>query len=212
MRPGIAYATRADWLALYSVEKDGVPVTLGDDRTWAPSATNPELLFRADALIARGIAAADRVLVLGCGPGAFLVEALKARGRTNVWGADNSPWAASRGTVQAGGVILINADMTSGQSFNNAVRTATGATTFRWIVTESVLESYDDLDVNVILNACEGLRAAQTPLGNIIHIVYPAAALQGGAVPGLFNEKTMAAWKAMRATHTWMSAEGYGVA
>jgi len=103
------------------------------------------------------------------------------------------------------GTLLINADFTSGQSFNQALRNATGGTNFRWIITESVWESYDDPDITVGLNACEGLRAAQVPLSNIIHLVFTPPF----NLPGVFNEKTMAQWKAMRPTHTWLNGEGY---
>jgi hypothetical protein len=208
-RPGCTWATREDWLQHYRIQyPDGTIVTKGDDRAW--SIDNPENVVhsRADAMIARGILAADRVVVLGCGPGAFLVEALKARGRPNCWGVDNSPFVNSRGQIMPDGTILINADMTSGQSFNQALRNATGQTNFRWIITESLWESYDDNDITVGLNVCEGLRQSQTPMTNIINLVYCPPFNQ----PGLFNEKTMTQWKAMRPTHTWMNAEGYGVA
>jgi hypothetical protein len=182
---------------------------MGDDRTWSIDNPENEIHHRADALIARGIAAADRVIILGCGPGNFLTEALKARGRNNCWGVDNSPFANSRGEVLGGGVILINADLASGQSFNQTLNQVTGSSNFRWIITESLWESYDNNDITVGLNVCEGLRQGGTPMANIIHLVYtppfPAA-------PGVFNEKTMAQWKAMRSTHTWMNAEGYAVA
>jgi len=197
-------------LNFYRIQKaDGSVVTMGDDRTWSIDNPENEIHRRADALVARGIANLDRVIVLGCGPGAFLVEALKARNKANVWGVDNSPFANSRGQVQGNGVLLINADLASGQSFNQALRDATGSNSFRWIITESVWESYDDADIVVGLNVCEGLRQGGTPMANIIHLVYVPPF---GAAPGVFNEKTMAQWKAMRSTHTWMNAEGYGVA
>lgn len=209
-RPGCTWATREDWLNFYKIEKpDGTIVTMGDDRSWSIDNPENEIHRRADALIPRGLLTTDRIIVLGCGPGAFLVEALKARGRTNCWGVDNSPFANSRGEVVAGGVILINADLASGQSFNQALNNATGSSNFRWIITESLWESYPDADITVGLNVCEGLRQAQTPMANIIHLVScpPFAA----RFAGVFNEKTMAQWKAMRPAHTWMNADGYGV-
>lgn len=208
-RLGCEWTTRDHWLPHYAITKaDGTVVTMGDDRSWSIDNPENEVHRRADALIARGIPAADRIIILGCGPGAFLVEAIKARGRANCWGVDNSPFANSRGEVMPDGTILINADITSGQSFNQALRNATGQNSFRWIITESLWESYDDNDITVGLNVCEGLRQGGTPMGNIIHLVYIPPFNQ----PGLFNEKTMAQWKAMRPTHTWMNAEGYGVA
>jgi hypothetical protein len=208
-RPGCEWTTREHWLPHYQIVKsDGTVVTLGDDRSWSIDNPENEIHRRADALIARGIAATDRIVILGCGPGNFLTEAIKARGRANCWGVDNSPFANSRGQVQGSGVILINADLASGQSFNQALNQATGSSNFRWIITESLWESYDNNEITVGLNVCEGLRQSQTPMTNIIHLVFTPPFNQ----PGLFNEKTMAQWKAMRSTHTWMNAEGYGVA
>lgn len=210
-RPGCSWTARADWLNFYRItQPDGSVVTIGDDRAWSIDNPENEIHRRADALIARGIPAADRIIVLGCGPGAFLVEALKARGRANCWGVDNSPFANSRGQVQGNGVILINADLASGQSFNQALTAATGASNFRWIITESVWESYDNNDITVGLNVCEGLRQGGTPMSQIIHLVYCPPFNAESA--GVFNEKTMPQWKAMRTTHTWMNAEGYQVA
>lgn len=209
-RPGCSWTTREDWLNFYRIEKpDGSVVTIGDDRTWSIDNSENEIHRRADALIARGISTTDRVIVLGCGPGNFLTEALKQRGRQFSWGCDNSPFANSRGEVLGNGVILINADITQGQSFNQALNQATGSSNFRWIITESLWESYDNTEITVGLNICEGLRQAQTPMTNIIHLVFTPPF---DAAPGVFNEKTMAQWKAMRSTHTWMNAEGYGVA
>ena len=208
-RAGCTWAARSDWLNFYRITKaDGTVVTIGDDRTFSIDNPENEIHRRADALIALGIQAADRVIILGCGPGNFLTEAMHARGRANVWGVDNSPFANSRGEVLGTGVLIINADLASGQSFNNALRNATGGQNFRWIITESVWESYDDNDVTVGLNVCEGLRAGGVPMANIVHLVY----VPPFDNPGTFNEKTMAQWKAMRATHTWMNAEGYAVA
>lgn len=206
-RQGCTWATRDDWVRFYRIHSNDQIITMGDDRSWSIDNPENEIHRRADALIARGIPVADRIIVLGCGPGAFLVEALRVRGRVNCWGADNSPWANSRGEVLGNGVILVNADLASGQSFNNTLRDVTGFNSFRWIITESLWESYDDADITVGLNVCEGLRQGGTPMSNIIHLVYTPPFDE----PGVFNEKTMPQWKAMRSTHTWMNAEGYEV-
>ena len=209
----VDWADRAAWLNFYRIQKpDGSVVTMGDDRTWSIDNLENEIHRRADALVARGVGGAggtDRIIVLGCGPGNFLTEALKARGRPNCWGVDSSPFANSRGEVLGNGILIINADLASGQSFNQALTNATGSSNFRWIISESVWESYDDQEITVGLNVCEGLRQGGTPMGNIIHLVFTPPF---NAAPGVFNEKTMAQWKAMRTTHTWMNAEGYGVA
>lgn len=207
--PRVTWNTRDAWLPYYSVVKNEVVVTYGDDTTWAPSEQNPELLRRADALIARGIQTADRVLVAGAGLG-YLVQAMEMRGLQNVWGLDNSTWVQSRkSAVTDASVVLINADLGGGVgALRTALTNATGARTFDWVITESLLESFDDAEITTLLNVAEGLLVTGIALSHLIHVVYtpPFNAV------GVFNEKTMAQWKAMRSTHTWMNAEGYGVA
>jgi hypothetical protein len=206
-RAGLTWQTRDDWLRFYKITKaDGSVVTLGDDRTWSIDNPENEVHRRADALKALGMLPAHRVVVLGCGPGGFLVEALKLRGFPNCWGVDSSPWVEGRKAIASGGVIWLNADFTG--NIGNALRQMTGDNDFDWVVTESVLESYDDNEVTVGLNSCEGLRNPQTPMSHIIHIVFTPPFDE----PSLFNEKSMAQWKAMRPAHTWMNGEGYGVA
>jgi hypothetical protein len=206
-RPGLNWATRDDWLRCYRLTKDdGTVVTYGDDRSWSVDNPGNEIHRRADALISLGIGLAHRIVVLGCGPGGFLIEAFKQRGRPNCWGVDSSPWVESRKSIAQGDVVWLNANFTG--NIGNAMRTLTGDNDFDWVITESVLESYIDSEITVGLNACEGLRFPQTPMSQIVHLVFTPPFDE----PGLFNEKTMAQWKAMRPTHTWMNAEGYEVA
>ena len=201
--PSVPWDTREAWLRFYRVTKaDGTVVTYGDDRTWSPDNPENEVWRRADALIARGITNPQRVVILGCGPGAFLVETLKLRGIVNVWGCDSSPWVESRKGIAAGGVLWLPMDFTGNVA--NAFRDLTGGRNFDWVITESTLESYPDNEITVGLNACEGLRSPQTPMSQIVHLVFVPPFDE----PGVFNEKTMAEWKAMRPTHTWMNAEG----
>lgn len=206
-RPGLNWTTREDWLRAYRIQHaDGTVVTYGDDRSWSVDNPENDVHRRADALIALGMLPTQRVIICGCGPGGFLIEALKQRGLVNVWGVDSSPWVEQRKGIASGDVVWLAADFTG--NIGNAMRQLTGDNDFHWIVTESVLESHYDNEITVGLNACEGLRNPQTPMSRIVHIVFTPPFNE----PGLFNEKTMAQWKAMRPTHTWMNAEGYEVA
>jgi hypothetical protein len=206
-RLGLTWATRDDWLRFYRMTlPDGTVVTYGDGRHWSIDNPENEVHIRADALKALGMQATQRIVILGCGPGAFLVEALKVRGLPNCWGVDSSPWVEGRKAVASEGVVWVSADFTG--NIANALRQATGDRGFDWIVTESVLESYNDNEIQVGLNSCEGLRMSpQVPMSQIVHLVFTPPFDE----PGLFNEKTMAQWKAMRPEHTWMNALGYQV-
>lgn len=210
-RAGCTWQTRDDWLRFYKIFKDDQIVTYGDDRLWSGDNSQNEVWVRANALktfmLANGGALVDRVLIVGAGMG-FLIETLKLVGFLNVYGLDNSPWCQAQKASVNSGVVLINADFTgSVNSLKNAFNSATGGRDFRWIITESVLESFNDNELSVILAQGPNLLTSGSPTSHIIHLVYCPPFDE----PGVFNEKTMAQWKAMAPTQTWMNAEGYGV-
>jgi hypothetical protein len=213
--PRVTWATRDDWLPHYRyTDPNGNVITYGDDRTWSGDGDGSYLngmWTRANALrtfiMANGGANADRILIAGCGLG-FLIETMRLVGFANVYGLDNSTWCQGKKATVNGGVVLVNADFTgSVNSLGNALQTATGGRTFSWLITESLLESFNDNEIGVILAQGPNLLGGQAN-NHIIHIVFTPPF----NTPGLFNEKTMAQWKAMAPTHTWMNAEGYGVA
>jgi hypothetical protein len=213
-RPGCTWATRNDWLNFYKIGKvDGSVVTYGDDRTWSGDVLENEVWVRANALkafiLANGGALANRILIAGAGLG-FLIETMKLVGFTNTFGIDASPWCQQQKATVNSGVVLVNADFNSAvNSLKNAFNAATGGRDFNWIISESVLESYENGEITAITNNIPQLLANGMPNSRIIHIVYTPPF---NSVPGVFNEKTMAQWKAMAPTHTWMNAAGYGVA
>jgi hypothetical protein len=213
-RPGCTWSTRSDWLNFYRITKiDGSVATYGDDRLWSGDNLQNEVWVRANALktfiLANGGALANRVLIAGAGMG-FLIETMKLVGFTNTFGIDASPWCQQQKASVNNGVVLVNADLNSSvNSLKNAFNTATGGRDFNWIISESVLESYDNGDITAMLNNIPQLLSNGMPNSHIIHLVYVPPF---GAAAGVFNEKTMAQWKAMAPTHTWMNAEGYGVA
>lgn len=214
--PRVTWQTRADWLKFYRIimPDTGQEVTYGDDRLWSGDNIQNEVWIRANALktfmLANGGALTDRVLIVGAGMG-FLIETLKLVGFNNTYGLDNSPWCQTQKASYNNGVILINADFTgSANSLRNAFNAATGGRDFRWIITESVLESFNDNELVAILNQGPNLLTNGVPVSHIIHLVYTPPFNDSSA--GLFNEKTMAQWKALAPTQTWMNAEGYAVA
>lgn len=211
-RVGCGWQTRDDWARCYRMVVNGDQiVTYGDDRGWSGDSIDNDVWHRANALkafmLANGGALADRILIAGAGMG-FLIETLKLVGFTNVFGLDSSPWCQSKKATVNNGVILINADFTgSANSLRNAFNAATGGRDFRWIVTDAMLESYNDNDISIMLAQGPALLTNGVPVNHIIHIVF----IPPFDEPGLFNEKTMAQWKAMAPNNTWMNAEGYKV-
>lgn len=211
--PRVTWATRDNWLQAYRiVREDGTTVTYGDDRSWSGDNLQNEVWVRANALkafmLANGGALADRILIVGAGMG-FLIETLKLVGFTNVFGLDNSAWCQSKKATVNNGVVLINSDFTgSSNSLKNTFNQATGGRTFSWIITESVLESFEDNEIGIIVAQGPNLLANNVPNSHIIHLVYVPPFDPGTN----FNEKTMAQWKAFAPTQTWMNAEGYVVA
>lgn len=214
-RAGCTWSARLDWLNFYKITKaNGSVVTYGDDRTWSGDNLENEVWVRANALkafiLANGGALANRILIAGAGMG-FLIETLKLVGFTNVWGIDSSPWCQQQKASVNNGIVLINADFTgSVNALKNTFNTATGGRDFQWIIDESVLESYQDNEIGIILAQFPNLLANGVPVSHLIHLVYTPPFNASSA--GVFNEKTMAQWKALAPTHTWMNAHGYQVA
>jgi SAM-dependent methyltransferase len=161
-----------------------------------------ETALRRNALIGLGMTSQQRILIAGCGFG-FLVERFHVAGFPNVWGVDQSAHiAANKATHVDGSVLMVADDIRGGARVRNALRTLTGANTFDWIVTESVLESYDDAELPALLNAAESVLANGRPLSSIVHIVYEPPFNEA---PNVFNEKTLEQWNTLRPSHTWMS-------
>lgn len=167
----------------------------------------------ATAYAAQGIGATDRILIVGSGLG-FTIEILNARGFSNIVGVEKSP--AVRGHADwDGSQVSVAADFSqaSGAQVRNAIRSAFGSLGFsgnqrdpEWVITEAVLESYDDADVTTLLGAAEAV--VDGPDSQIIHAVMTLdAGPWTGPDAGVFNEKMGADWKALAPTHTWISYE-----
>lgn len=152
-----------------------------------------------------GATTTDRILVAGCGFG-FTIDRFRAAGYPNTWGIDDSAWIEARKGVEAVDATVWVADtITGGGRVRTALRQLTGASTFDWVLTEGILESLEDAEMPTVLNACESVLAG-SDLARIVHMVWVPPFAPRFA--GVFNEKTIDAWNAMRPAHTWVSDLG----
>ncbi len=144
----------------------------------------------------------DRILVVGCGFG-YLIDRFHDGGFPNVWGIDSSDDIEQRqGAESRGSTLWVPDTITGAGRIRNKLRQLTGDDEFDWIITESMLESYEDGEVQTILNVCEGALTGSDQ-SHIIHIVVTK---EDPAAPGYapaFNWKTIADWNLLRPSHSW---------
>lgn len=207
--PRVDWSTSAAWSTWYGATRDGV--TVGYGRDWVTdfgrvAVDSGGLAQRVDRFVALGIQPSDRVLIAGCGYG-FTIEVFHGRGFPSVWGIDSSAHiAANRGIEAVGSTLMVEDDIRGGGRVRAALRSLTGDDVFDWVISESVLESYDDgAEMTQLLNAAESVLAGGD-LSRIVHFVFvPPFAPE---VAGLLNEKTIDQWNAVRPSHTWISDRG----
>lgn len=168
---------------------------------------------KVDAYLAQGIAPADKVLMAGSAYG-HTIGILIREGIPFVVGLDSSPLI--QGAPERDGTqVFVDDDIAQGGAIRARIRQAFGAHGFTgnnrdpdWIITESVLESYEDAEIVTILAGCEALCAG--PNSQIIHVVMNSTGspnLPDMVPPWPFNLKTMAEWKAFAPDHTWIDAD-----
>lgn len=171
------------------------------------------------------VTGAQRILVVGCGLGR-LVEGVQATGFANIWGIDSSTYVASLWPASHPRLAQLDIRTATDAQIRNAPLNS-GGTTFDWIITESVMESYPPVEQEAMYAACEARLSRNTPLTHVVHLVYPdtdltrwpANALENGefapwagtvmANPGC-PARTLAEWQASRPNNTFLSI--YGVA
>lgn len=146
------------------------------------------------------MATGDRIIFAGCGLG-FTIEPFIDAGFTEIWGLDSSSYIDSvKATESRGDVEIIDEEFKNSGQLNAKLIAVTGANNFKWIITESVLESYEDgSEMDEILDAAEVGLTNGEPLDQIIHMVYPP--------PGVglqFNQNSLAEWKALRPAHSFV--------
>lgn len=171
-----------------------------DALTWAH--TRRDNLLR----LFPGMTTSQRYLIAGCGFG-YLIESFKTAGFPNVWGIDNSAYvSANRATQASGDVLWVADDLRGGARVRNALRDLTGANTFDWILSESVMESYTDAEVPQMLNAAESVLAPGRPLSNITHLVVDDPGILAPCIA-----RTLAQYNALRTAHSWVSLVNWAV-
>lgn len=156
----------------------------------------------------------DRILISGCGFG-YLIDAFHDAGFLNCWGIDNSPYIQSRRPIETRGTTLFIHNDFRGpiQQVKAQMRQLTGDDIFNWIITEGVMESYEDAEMSALLDATERILDPANGPENIVHLVYavinptdPDASLDP-----IYNQKTIAEWKSMRQTHSWVNSINWEV-
>lgn len=136
------------------------------------------------------------VFVVGCALG-LLMEALKDLGM-NVWGCDDSRYIHTIKNKEKVKFPVHNISALD-TDFTNKVRNATGAMWFDVVITEDVLTSHNAY--KPILDNSETILNPAVEKTNIVHIVDVNAAPP-------FTSKSLAQWKSLRSTHTWLNILG----
>lgn len=216
--PKVLYNTEADWLGIYRIRIRDIshPLngqTVGYGRVWAQRSTGPydddltEFNNRVANLVRLfSIQTTDRILVQGCGLG-FLIEAFKDAGFLECFGLDNSSYISSIRAVEANAnSVIVEQDIRGGGLMRAQLQTQTGGNSFTWVITESVLESYEDLELSELLDDAESVLNPTKDEANIIHMVMSVKdpAQPDRSIGPQFNQKTLAEWKAVRPAHSWV--------
>lgn len=215
--PKVNFKTESDWLEVYREQIRDVSHPqngqwVGYGRLWAQRSMGPydDELTRFNVRVAGltsnfPIQKADRILIQGCGLG-FIIEAFKSASYPNAFGIDNSPFVASKRAVEAHvDTIFIEDDVKGGAAVKTSLRNGTGDDIFDWVISESMLESYEDAELKDLLDAAEAVLDPTKPLTNIIHMVMSVQdpAKPDQSIGPQFNQKTLAEWVAMEPDHSW---------
>lgn len=144
----------------------------------------------------------DRILVLGCGFG-FLIDVFRKEGFPNVFGLENSPWIWDNMKREKDpATVIVRADIRQRSlgPLHRQLRKFTGGCYFDWVLTEGVLESYEDEELPLLLDRSEVFLNPVHPEVRVIHMV----AVNRDLDP-VYNLKTPAEWEAVRPTHSWIA-------
>lgn len=221
----VNYVTETDWLTAYWIRirdrthpLDGQ--TVGYGRVWAQRVEGPydDDLTRFNRRAANFISlfqiqAPDRILVEGCGFG-FLIEAFKAASCPNCFGVESSPYVVTEKDSEADpNSIVVESDTRGGEALKTELTNKTGDSSFDWVITECLLESYDDVDLNNLLDAAEEALDKTKSKSNVIHLVMSVQdpAKPDRSINPIFNQKTLAEWRAVRPDHSWVDCATWEV-
>lgn len=149
----------------------------------------------------------DRVLVVGCGFG-FLIDAFHDAGFPNIWGIDSSPYIqANRATESRDSTGFVDSDI-RGPQVRAKLKALTGDWIFNWIITESVMECYQDEEIGSLLDAVEVVLDADNGLRNAVHLVVA----DNPEFDSIFAQKTLQQWKDIRPSHSWVNIISWEIA
>jgi len=210
--PLVTYDTQAEYDGVYKIRiRDPAHPKFGQKLSYTREAmarskgpyddTMTEYIDRFNVLTSLfSIGLTDRIIIAGSGLG-FTLEPFLDAGYTNIWGLDSSTYINTiKATDARGDVIIIDEDFKNSGQLNAKLIAVTGANNFKWVITESVLESYaDGAEMDDILNTAEVGLTNGEPLNQIIHMVYPIP-----EIGQQFNRKTMLDWRAMANEHSWV--------
>jgi hypothetical protein len=173
------------------------------------------------------ITGAQRILVVGCGLG-LMVESVRDTGFASIWGIDSGPYIPTLWPTEVPVAIrplLGQFDILT--ITDQQTRSLTNGTTFDWVVTESVMESYMPLEQAAMYDACQARLKTGVPASKVVHIVNPSfdgtrylpdavdlatGLLQPWAGQLMINQgcpvRTLAEWQTSRPNQTFVSFEG----
>lgn len=221
--PRKVWDTEQDFLDAYEIRirdytdpLDGQKIGYG--RKWAGRVEGPfddgltrfnrrvsRLATASDALFP--ISSTDRILIGGCGFG-FLIDAFHDAGFLNVWGIDNSGHiATNRPTESRGSTLFVQDEFSGIGRVRNQLRALTGDDIFNWVISEGLVESYEDAELAPLADAAETFLDPAEGLENIINLVYAVIdpTNPDRSLAPVFNQKTIQEWKALRPTHSWVN-------
>ena len=227
--PRKAWVTEQDFLDAYSVRiRDPAHPQFGQrvgyGRVWAQRVEGPyddnltRFINRSGILrTVFNIKPAHRVLIGGCGFG-FLVDAFHDLGIANCWGVDDSAFiTGGRGTYTRVTTDFVEDSYEGVTRVTDKMNTQTGGQTFQWVITESLLESYEDGEIPALLDASEVFLDGAFGNANIIHLVQSVTGFVSSAgdadksIDPIYNQKTISEWKAIRPSHSWMDIATFEV-
>lgn len=140
---------------------------------------------------ALSLAEGTTILVAGCAFG-YLVEELNKR-EMIAYGFDNSRYIQQKKRLES--TIAVHDIDLGSRNFVSEVRRKTKINRFDYIITEDVLTSFADAELDPLLDNCNLIA------DNVVHIVAQEAFPE-------FNVKTLTQWRAIRPSHTWLSFKG----